>query len=286
MCLCTKLEGVAGHLRNLKDKGVLITGAGRGIGKRLAIGLANHGARVALVARSKAELDLANLEIEHGGGVSLRLRTDVRDYEQMAAAVDRMRTHYGRLDVLICAAGVLGPIGPLIDNPVKAWTETIETNVIGVMNSVRAVLPHMLEKRSGKIIVLGGRGAGDPRPSFSAYATAKAAVARFVETVAEEVRDRNVQINLMSPGRTYTHMTDEILRAGDRAGQKEHDEAVQVRITGGMAPDRQVELALFLASEDSNHVSGKIIHVNDDWKRLEHAAMGREVYTLRRIVKG
>jgi NAD(P)-dependent dehydrogenase (short-subunit alcohol dehydrogenase family) len=273
-------------LRNIRDKGVLITGAGRGIGKRLAIGLANHGARVALVARSKAELDLANLEIEHAGGVSLRLRADVRDYEQMAAAVDRMRAHYGRLDVLICAAGLLGPIGSLTENPVRAWTETIETNVIGVMNSVRAVLPHMLEKRSGKIIVLGGRGAGDPRPAFSAYATAKAAITRFVETVAEEVRERNVQINVMSPGRTYTHMTDEILRAGDKAGQKEHDEAVQVRISGGMAPERQVELALFLASEDSNHVSGKFIHVNDDWKRLEQAAVGREIYTLRRVLKG
>ena len=114
------------------------------------------------------------------------------------------------------------------------------------MNSVRAVLPHMIEKRSGKIIVLGGRGAGDPRPYFSAYAASKAAVTRFVETVAEEIRDKNVQINVMSPGRTYTHMTDEILRAGDRAGQKEHDEAVEVRITGGMTPEKQIELALFL----------------------------------------
>jgi 3-oxoacyl-[acyl-carrier protein] reductase len=273
-------------LRNIKDNGVLITGAGRGIGKRLAIGFANHGARVALLARSKAELDLANLEIEHGGGVSLRVRADVRDYEQVAAAVDRMKAHYGRLDVLICAAALQGPIGALLETSTKAWTEAIETNVIGVMNSVRAVLPHMIEKRSGKIIVLGGRGAGDPRPFFSAYAASKAAVTRFVETVAEEVRDQNVQINVMSPGRTYTHMTDEILSAGDRAGRKEHDEAVQVRITGGMAPEKQVELALFLASEDSNHVSGKFIHVNDDWKRLEHAALGREIYTLRRVLKG
>lgn len=273
-------------MRNIKDKGVLITGAGRGIGKRLAIGFANHGARVALLARSKAELDLANLEIEHAGGVSLRVRADVRDYEQVAAAVDRMKAHYGRLDVLICAAALQGPIGSLVDTAGKAWTETIETNVIGVMNSVRAVLPHMIEKRSGKIIVLGGRGAGDPRPFFSAYAASKAAITRFVETVAEEVRDKNVQINVMSPGRTYTHMTDEILSAGDRAGRKEHDEAVDVRITGGAAPDKQIELALFLASEDSNHVSGKFIHVNDDWKRLEHAALGREIYTLRRVLKG
>jgi NAD(P)-dependent dehydrogenase (short-subunit alcohol dehydrogenase family) len=273
-------------LRNIKDKGVLITGAGRGIGKRLAIGFANHGARVALVARSKAELDLANLEIEHGGGVSLRIRADVRDYEQMAAAVDRMKAHYGRLDVLICAAALQGPIGPLAETPGRAWTETLETNVFGVMNAVRAALPQMIERRSGKIIVLGGRGAGDPRPFFSAYAASKAAITRFVETVAEEVREQNVQINVMSPGRTYTHMTDEILRAGDRAGRKEHDEAVEVRINGGISPEKQVELALFLATEDSNHVSGKFLHVNDDWKRLEHAAVGREVYTLRRVLKG
>ena len=273
-------------MRNVKDKGILITGAGRGIGKRLAIGFANHGARVALIARSKAELDLANLEIEHAGGVSLRVRADVRDYEQMAAAVDRMRTHYGRLDVLVCAAALQGPIGPVLDTAIKAWSETIETNLIGVVNSVRAVLPQMLEKRSGKIIVLGGRGAGDPRPFFSAYAASKAAVTRFVETIAEEVRDYNVQINVLSPGRTYTHMTDEILRAGDKAGSKEHDEAVNVRITGGAAPEKQIELAMFLASEDSNHISGKFIHVNDDWKRLERAAVGREMYTLRRVLKG
>jgi 3-oxoacyl-[acyl-carrier protein] reductase len=265
---------------------VLITGAGRGIGKRLAIGFANMGARVALVARSKAELDLANLEIEHGGGVSLRIRADVRDLEQVMAAVDRVRANYGRLDVLVCAAALQGPIGPFLETPVRAWAETIETNVLGVMNSVRAVLPYMLEKRSGKIIVLGGRGAGDPRPNFSAYAASKAAVARFVETVAEEVRDQNVQINVMSPGRTYTHMTDEILRAGERAGAKEHEEAVGVRISGGVAPEKQIELASFLASEDSNHISGKFIHVNDDWKRLEHAAMGREMYTIRRVLKG
>jgi NAD(P)-dependent dehydrogenase (short-subunit alcohol dehydrogenase family) len=283
---CTNVVRVFRQLRNVKDKGILITGAGRGIGKRLAIGFANHGARVALLARSKAELDLANLEIEHAGGVSLRIRADVRDYEQMAAAVDRMRTHYGRLDVLICAAALQGPIGPLVETSTKAWSETVETNLFGVVNSVRAVLPHMLEKRSGKIIVLGGRGAGDPRPYFSAYAAAKAGAARFVETVAEEVRDHNVQINVMSPGRTYTHMTDEILRAGEKAGGKEHDEAVNVRITGGVAPEKQIELAMFLASEDSNHVSGKFIHVNDDWRRLEHSAVGRETYTIRRVLKG
>lgn len=261
---------------------MLITGAGRGIGKRLAMGFATEGARVALLARSKAELDLANLEIEHAGGISLRLRADVRDYEGVCAAVERMKTHYGRLDVLVCAAGIQGPIGPFVESTPKSWTDTIETNLTGVMNTVRAVLPHMIEKRSGKILVLGGRGAADPRPFFSAYAASKAALARFVETVAEEVLDHNIQINVLAPGGAYTHMTDEILKAGDRAGRKEKEEAMQVRMTGGIAPEKQVQLALFLASEDSNHITGKLVHVNDDWKRLAHSSVSRELYTLRR----
>jgi 3-oxoacyl-[acyl-carrier protein] reductase len=272
-------------LRNIKDKGVLITGAGRGIGKRLAIGFAMQGARVGLLARTKAELDAANLEIEHAGGTSLRMRASVTDYEQLSAAVDRMKMHYGNLEVLICAAGVQGPIAPLAETSPRAWAETIEINLIGAMNSVRAVLPHMIEKRRGKIIVLSGRGGADPRPSFSAYAASKAGLVRFVESVAEEVRDHNVQINAMAPGGAYTSMTDEILKAGERAGWKEAEEAVQVRLTGGVAPEKQMQLALFLASEDSNHISGKLIHVNDEWRKLEHSQVSRDLYTLRRVQK-
>ncbi len=82
-------------MRNIKDKGVLITGAGRGIGKRLAVGFAAEGARVGLLARSQAELDMAQLEIEHAGGVAIPIRADVRDFEHMRAAVDRMRESFG-----------------------------------------------------------------------------------------------------------------------------------------------------------------------------------------------
>ena len=270
-------------MRSIKDKSILITGAGRGIGKRLAIGFAAQGARVALLARSRPELDLASLEIEHARGVSMRIPADVRDFEMICTAVERVKTHFGRLDGLICAAGLQGPIGPLTECNPKAWLETIDTNLTGVVNCVRAVLPHMIDRRSGKILVLGGRGAADSRPYFSAYATSKAAVTRFVETIADEVRDHNIQINVLAPGGAYTHMTDEILQAGDRAGRKEKEEAFQVRMTGGISPEKQIQLAMFLASEDSNHVSGKMIHVNDDWKRLEQAAVPRELYTLRRI---
>src|SRR5215831_10507010 len=137
----------------IRDKGVLITGAGRGIGKRLAMGFAQAGARVGLLARSQAELDLAKLEIEQAGGNALRIRADVRDLEQMQAAADRVRAVFGSFDVLVAAAGIQGPIGPFLAVRQKAWNETIETNLIGAINSCRAALPGMVERRSGKIIL-------------------------------------------------------------------------------------------------------------------------------------
>lgn len=273
-------------MTSIRDKSVLITGAGRGIGKRLAMGFAQAGARVGLLARSQAELDLAKLEIEQARGNALRIRADVRDLEQMLAAVDRMRVVFGGLDVLISSAAVQGPVGPFLSTKPKAWNETIDINLIGAVNSCRAALPPMIEKRSGKVILIAGGGSGHSRPNFSAYAASKAAVVRFAECLALEVSDHNVQVNSISPGSTYTHMTDEVLHAGEeRAGPREIEDAEQVRITGGVAPEKQIQLALFLASERSNHISGKLIHVNDDWKRFEQTNMKPELYTLRRVQK-
>jgi NAD(P)-dependent dehydrogenase (short-subunit alcohol dehydrogenase family) len=270
---------------SLKNKAVLITGGSRGIGKRLALGFAAEGARVCLLARSKAELDLAKLEIEHASGLALRVRADVRDREQICAAVDRMRVEFGAVDIMIAAAAIQGPIGPLVGIDPRQWAETAEINLLGVVYACQAVLPQMIERRSGKIIVISGGGAAYARPNFSAYAASKAAVVRLVETLAEEVRDCNIQVNCMAPGGTYTSMTDEIIRAGDKAGQKEIDEAQEIRMTGGVAPAKQVELAKFLASDHSNHISGKLIHVNDDWKKLRDSNMHPEAYTLRRVQK-
>lgn len=273
-------------MTEIKEKSVLITGAGRGIGKRLALGMAKAGARVGLLARTQPELDLAKLEIEHAGGSALRIRADVRDLEQMCAAVDRMRVVFGGVDVLIAAAAVQGPIGTLLETDPKAWAETIQINLIGVMHACRVVLPQMIERRRGKIIVLAGGGSNYSRPNFSAYAAAKTALVRFVESIADEVREHNVQVNCLSPGAAYSHMTDEILHAGEeRAGRKETEGAHQVRITGGIPAEKQIQLALFLASERSNHISGKLIHVNDDVKKIENANMSPEAFTLRRVQK-
>jgi NAD(P)-dependent dehydrogenase (short-subunit alcohol dehydrogenase family) len=177
-------------------------------------------------------------------------------------------------------------VGPLLSGKPKAWNETIEINLIGAVNSCRAALPPMVERRSGKIILIAGGGCGHSRPNFTAYAASKAALVRFAECLADEVRDHNVQVNCMSPGGAYTHMTDEILHAGEeRAGPREIEDAEQVRVTGGVAPEKQIQLALFLASAHSNHISGKLLHVNDDWRRFEQENMKPELYTLRRVHK-
>jgi NAD(P)-dependent dehydrogenase (short-subunit alcohol dehydrogenase family) len=266
---------------------VLVTGAGRGIGKRLAIGFAGKGARVGLLARSKAELDLCHLEIEHGGGAALRIRADVCDYEQVSAALERMRVQFGSAaQVLVCAAATLGPIGPFVESSPKTWNEIVHTNLIGVLNACRAVLPQMIERRSGKIIVIGGVGGTLPaRPNFAVHSATKTAVVRFVESLAEEVAEHNVQVNCLSPGETYTHMTDQILAAGDRAGWREIEAARQVRMTGGVPAEKQIDLALFLASNQSNHITGRMIHIDDDWKKFKEKSINSELYRLRRNQK-
>jgi 3-oxoacyl-[acyl-carrier protein] reductase len=265
----------------------VVTGGGRGIGKRLAIGFASAGAHVAIIARSRAELDLTKLEIEHAGGSAARFEGDVRDREFVTEAVNRATAHFGKpVGVLICAAGIQGPIGPITEADPQKWWDVLDVNLRGTFHAVRAALPGMIEARCGKILAISGGGAAKPRPFFTAYAASKAALVRMMESLADEVRDHNVQVNCMSPGGTYTAMTDEILRAGERAGWRDLEVARQVQMTGGVAPQRQLKLAMFLSSPKSNHISGRMIHVEDDWERLADVTLTPEAYTLRRMQKG
>ncbi|MGA8026211.1 MAG: SDR family oxidoreductase [Bryobacteraceae bacterium] len=277
---------MAGHSSEFKNKNILVTGAGRGLGKRFALGFAQLGARIALLGRSRAEIDLAHIEIEHAGGNALRIRGDVTDPEQLILAVDRARVVFGSpIDVLICAAAISGPLNPFLQTPLKAWTETIQINLLGVAHSCRAVLPAMIDKRAGKIIVLTCDTDQPPKLNFSAYTTSKTAVVRFVEALAAEVLDHNIQINCFDPGPAYTSLTDEIIRAESRLDGSVVAAAKETRRTGGVSPDLQLEHAVFLASEQSNHITGKLIRVTDDWKKLKNAKLRPDALTLRRVQK-
>jgi NAD(P)-dependent dehydrogenase (short-subunit alcohol dehydrogenase family) len=265
-----------------KNKNILVAGGGRGIGKRLALGFARLGARIALVGRSKAEIELAQIEIEQAGGNALQIRADVTDAERLTVAVDRARVSFGSsIDVLICAAAVTGPLNSFLQSPLQDWTEAIQINLLGVVHSCRAVLPDMMQRRCGKIIAL----VCDQTPNlnFSAYSTSKTAVVRFVETLAAEVADHNIQVNSLDPGPTYTSVTDEIIRAEDRLEPKVVAAAKETRRTGGVSPQLQLEHAMFLASERSNHITGKLIDVADDWKKLKNLKLREDAFTLRRV---
>ncbi len=277
---------MAAPSNEFKNKNILVTGAGRGIGKRLALGFARLGARIALVGRSKAEVDLAHIEIEQAGGNALRIRCDVTDPEQLTLAVDRARVVFGSpIDVLVCAAGTSGPLSGFLQTAVKAWSETIQTNLMGVVHSCRAVLPAMIDKRAGKILILVCESDELPKVSFSAYATSKTAVVRFAESIAAELFEHNIQINCFDPGPAYTNLTDEIIRAESRLEPRVVHAAKETRRTGGVSPELQLEIAAFLASEQSNHITGKLIHVTDDWKKLRNATLRPDALTLRRVQK-
>src|SRR5436305_13226513 len=134
------------------------------------MGFAKAEAKVGLLARSQAELDMATLEIEQAGGTAIRLPADVRNLDEMASAVERMRAEFHGLDILIAAAGMQGPIGPFLSSDPELWNAAVETNLMGVANSCRVALPPMIEKRSGKIILISGGGSAYSRPNFTAYA--------------------------------------------------------------------------------------------------------------------
>jgi 3-oxoacyl-[acyl-carrier protein] reductase len=156
---------------------------------------------------------------------------------------------------------------------------------MGVVNACRAVLPGMVERRRGKIIVLVCDSGTTPRLHFSSYTTAKTAAARFVESIAPELAEHNVQINCFDPGSAYTSLTDEIIRAGDRVEHKVVENALETRRTGGTSPEEQIKLAEFLASETSNHITGRLIHIDDDWKKLKTTTLKTDAFTLRRVLK-
>lgn len=238
-----------------------------------------------MLGRNKAELGATKLEIEHAGGSALQLFADVRDYRSFQEQLQRMNNTWGPVEILIANAGVVGPVGPFAETQPEHWQEVLQTNITGVMNSVRAVLPQMIDRRQGKILIVSGTGAAAARPLFAPYAASKAAIARFAESLAEEVRESNIQVNCFFPGQTYTSMTDDILRAADSLSEVEVQEARNVRITGGLAPEKQIQLALFLCSPRSNHITGKLLDVADNWKKLENENSRPDAFTLRRITK-
>jgi len=230
---------------------------------------------VSLLARTAAELEQTAAELRAQGRRALAVEADVSDPAAVERALERTLAALGGIHILVNNAAVLGPVGPLADNDPKAWIQTVQVNLVGPYLCSRAVLPEMMRQRWGRIINLSGGGATGPRRYFSAYAASKAALVRLTETLAEEVRGYNIQVNAIAPGAVHTRMLEEILQAGARAGQAALEEARR-QIARRAQPDRAAELAVFLASEESRGLTGKLISApHDDWERWDAERIGQ-----------
>ncbi len=275
----------------LAGRQAIITGANQGLGLEIARKYLAAGADIMLCARNadlleQARAELAGLAVDGQKVVSqvadVALEADVQN------VVAQTLKQLGGCHILVNNAGVYGPKGEIESVDWAEWVKAIEINVFGSVLMSRAVLPHFKAQRYGKVIQLSGGGATSPMPRISAYAVSKAAIVRYAETLAEEVRGLGIDVNAIAPGALNTRMLDEILQAGpQKVGQDFYDRSVKQKQSGGAGLDRGADLALFLASPASDGITAKLISaVWDDWEHWpQHLPelSGSDAYTLRRV---
>jgi NAD(P)-dependent dehydrogenase (short-subunit alcohol dehydrogenase family) len=273
----------------LRDKVAIIVGAGRGIGEAIALRFAAEGARLTLAARTAPELETVAGRVRAKGGTAHFVATDVTVPRQVARLVQESIEEFGHIDILVNAVGAYGPIGPAWEINTQEWLNTFSVNLFGPFLLCQTVLPHMIRARRGKIINFSGGGATSPLRRFTAYGVSKAAVVRLTETLAEEVKEFNVQVNAIAPGAVDTKLQDAVLAAGEKAGDL-LQRIRRLRQTGEGGTPREIpaELAVFLASADSRNLTGRLISApNDSWESWtdERIAqiMAQPWFTLRRV---
>ena len=272
----------------LKDRVAIITGAGRGIGRAIALAYAREGAVMTLAARSGDELEeTARLAQELGASTHIVL-TDVTKQDDVDEMVRQTVDRFSTVDILVNNAGIGGPVGLLQDNDVAEWINTIQVNVVGTYLCCRSVLPIMITQDRGKIINLSGAGGMSGWGQMSAYCASKAAVVRLTEGLALELAGTNIQVNAFGPGSINTKMWEEMRDAAEAAGATDIYELGQkVTSGGGESVEQAADLAVFLASDDSGNLSGRLFSAFlDDFSSLPPLIpdiMASDAYLLRRM---
>jgi NAD(P)-dependent dehydrogenase (short-subunit alcohol dehydrogenase family) len=261
----------------LKNKIAIITGGAGGIGSVIVKKFLAEGATVIVLDRLPSAVP----------GVK-SYPIDIADYASTRKVIGRILKKYQRIDILVNCAGIQAPIGPFIENRFADWEKNIRVNLLGTAALSSMVLPSMVKRKSGVIVNFAGGGATSSRPNLSAYAVAKTGVVRFTEVIADEVKKYGVRVNAVSPGAVNTAMTYEVLRVGKKAGAKELADVKNRLKNGGTPPELVADLVIFLASDKSRELTGKLISaVWDKWRKWDKAAikkiMESDKYTLRRI---
>ena len=263
---------------------LVLTGSSSGIGRALAGRLLARGHQVWGLARSD-QGDFAAQNPKFSAA-----RCDVANWHEVAAVAAEVAATWRHLDGLITCAGLQGEIGPALAADPQKWSATVRANLDGTYFALRAFTPLLTRApRRAKIVCFSGGGATKPRPNFSAYGVAKTAVVRLVETIAEEMRDRPLDINALAPGAINTRLTDEVLALGPAVvGEAEYAAAQKQKATGGGSLAQALDCIEWLLSPASDGITGRLIAAPwDPWSTLGPRASelaASDIFTLRRIV--
>jgi NAD(P)-dependent dehydrogenase (short-subunit alcohol dehydrogenase family) len=276
----------------LENHNAIITGGSQGLGEAIAEAFVREGANIVICARDPARLSVTCERLRKLAGPGRKVLAKPCDTSSEAQVNDLVAfalAELGSLHVLVNNAGVYGPMGPTESVSLKEWQRAIEINLYGVLLPCRAVIPLFKKNGRGKIVVLSGGGATNPLPNISSYAASKAASVRLMETLAEELRRFHIDVNAIAPGALATRLVDEVLAAGpEKVGQAFYDKNKKWKRDGATPLSLGANLAVYLASPESDGITGKLVSAQwDPWAKLhEHREelAKSDIYCLRRIV--
>lgn len=249
----------------LKEKVAIVTGAGQGIGKAIALELAKAGANLVLAARREDTTEKVKNEIEGMGREALPIRMDVSKWEEAEAMVKRVLDRFGRIDILVNNAGI-SPKGKggvhlrILDVDDQIWDTVMNVNLKGVFNCSKAVMPFMISKQSGKIVNISSRsgisGGGAGSPASAAYCTSKAGVICLTKVLARELAQYNINVNNIAPGRVLTEMA-ELTSPEANAELRRHTPLGRFG-----TPIDVTRAVLYLVLESGNYITGETIVID------------------------
>ena len=251
-------------MTDLARRVAVVTGAGRGIGRAIALGIAPHGASVALVARSTDELRTTADEIRAAGGDATVVAADASMREGVAAVAAALADRDAPT-ILINAAGVFGPMGLIAESDPDDWMRAVQTNLFSTYLMSRHVLPGMLNAGWGRILNVSSAAAlHTPGPLNSAYATSKVAINQFTRHLAAELVGTGVTANALHPGDVRTEMFDDIRRKVDGAADSNYGSWVAwLEETGGDPPSKAVDLVLRVINDERGTPNGEFLWIDN-----------------------
>ena len=273
------------------ESAVLISGGTSGLGFQSAKYFVNRGHSVVICGRNQDSVATATKALTAFATNTQRILGATCDVSVEDSVVELSKTISKsnlKIEVLLCNAGVIGPIDSFLESDFLDWRNAFTVNLYGTVNLVREFLPSMLKRNSGRVIHISGGGATSPLFGMSGYAASKAAAVRFIETLALENKETAVTFNSVAPGMLKTKLLDLMLDAGPhRIGKELYAKSVLKADAPSDSTSLALELIYFLASKKSEGISGKLISAEwDNWKEWPahlKDLSSSDLYTLRRI---